>query len=231
MTRPVIAVPWPRPDYVTALEQAGAEVRVLQPGEDPLPGALNACDGLLLTGGADVDPREYGASTRHPTVETDPARDAYELPLTRLALERGLPILAICRGVQVLNVAAGGTLVQDLPSAAPSAISHQITEPKNKVAHDVHLVNGTKLADLMASQAQAGGVVPVNSRHHQSVEAIAPGFVASATAADGVIEAIEKPGAPFCLGVQWHPENFWQTGQFETLFAGLVGAAQARRRA
>src|SRR6187397_1806088 len=117
MEKPVIAVPWPRPDYVSALERAGAQVRVLNPDADPLPAALEDGDGVLLTGGEDVDPREYGDADRHPTVETDPARDAYELTLTRLALERDLPLLAICRGLQVLNVAAGGTLIKDLPSA------------------------------------------------------------------------------------------------------------------
>ena len=114
---PIVAVAWPRADYVAALEQAGAVVREITPHADPVAGALAACDGLLLTGGVDVDPAAYGDPTRHPTVEIDAVRDAYELALAREALARDLPVLAICRGVQVLNVAAGGTLIQDIPSA------------------------------------------------------------------------------------------------------------------
>jgi putative glutamine amidotransferase len=231
MNKPVIAVAWSTHDYIDALERAGAQVRELTPESDPLPAALDGCDGVLLTGGVDVDPREYGEPDRHPTVEVDPARDDYELTLARLAMERELPLFAICRGVQVLNVAAGGTLVQDLPSAHPSALAHSITEPKNQIAHDVQISANTRLAELLASRAGADDVLPVNSRHHQSVKDAAPGFVVSATATDGVIEAIEKPGESFCLGVQWHPENFSQTGEFAGLFQGLVDAAKARRSA
>ena len=121
---PVVAVAWPRSDYIAALEQAGAVVREITPQRDPVPGALAACDGLLLTGGVDVDPAAYGDATRHPTVETDAERDAYELALARDAIARDLPVLAICRGVQILNVAAGGTLIQDIPSAAGTTLAH-----------------------------------------------------------------------------------------------------------
>jgi len=229
MNKPVIAVAWPTHDYIDALERAGAQVRELTPQGDPLPAALEGCEGVLLTGGVDVDPREYGDADRHPTVEVDPARDDYELALARLAMERDLPLFAICRGVQVLNVAAGGTLIQDLPSAHPSALAHSITEPKNQIAHDVHIAAHTRLAALLAHRAGPGDALPVNSRHHQSVKETAPGFVVAATAADGVIEAIEQPGASFCLGVQWHPENFSKTGEFAELFQGLVDAAVQRR--
>jgi putative glutamine amidotransferase len=225
--RPLIAIPWPKADYLEALRRAGAEPLELRPDRDPLPAALEACDGVLLTGGVDVDPALYGDRERHPTVEIDPARDAYELAVARLALARDLPMLAICRGAQVLNVAAGGTLIQDLPSALPSSIQHSLVEPKDAPAHEVHVASGTKLAALMAREAP-GETVTVNSRHHQSVKDPAPGFVVSATAPDGVIEAIEKPDAAFCLAVQWHPENFWRTGEFATLFDGFVAAARRR---
>jgi putative glutamine amidotransferase len=112
---PVIGVAWPREDYVAALERAGATVREIGPGRDALPAALDECDGVLLTGGADVDPAEYGEA-KHETVELDLERDRYELAVARDAIARDMPLLAICRGVQVLNVAAGGTLVQDIPS-------------------------------------------------------------------------------------------------------------------
>ena len=225
--RPVIAVAWPRADYVAALTQAGAEVREIAPDRDPLPEALTGCDGVLLTGGVDVDPAEYGDPTRHPTLELDAVRDRYELALAREAVSRDLPLFAICRGVQVLNVAAGGTLLQDLPSQSPSDIRHSVTEPKNAEVHDVQVSAGTCLAALLAPRLSADGRVPVNSRHHQSIKQAAPGFIVSATAPDGVVEAIERPGSHFCVGVQWHPENFWRTGEFRTLFDGFVRAAVA----
>jgi putative glutamine amidotransferase len=227
--RPRIATAWPRPDYVSALERAGGEVRVLDPATDVLPSALDGCDAVLLTGGVDVDPGRYRQS-RHETVEVDPERDAFEFALTRAALDRDLPLLGICRGAQVLNVAAGGSLVQDLPSERPSATRHQITEPKDAVAHDVTVASGTCLARLLAPALDARGQIAVNSRHHQSVDAVAPGFVVSATAPDGIVEAIERAGATFCVGVQWHPENFWRSGKFSELFEGLVEAARSAVR-
>jgi putative glutamine amidotransferase len=229
MPKPIIAVAWPKADYLAALERAGAEARELRPERDPLPGALQGCDGVLLTGGVDVDPAEYGDQERHPTVTIDPDRDRYELAIARQALERDLPLLAICRGVQVLNVAAGGTLVQDLPSANPaSPLAHTVDHLPNVVAHDIRIAPDTCLGQLLVASRADLDRVPVNSRHHQAVRDPAPGFIASATAPDGVVEAIEKPGASFCLGVQWHPENFWRTGEFAPLFEGLVAAARAR---
>src|SRR5262245_56359115 len=224
---PVIASAWLKPDYRAALERAGAEVRELTPA-DRLPEALEHCDGLMLTGGVDVEPRLYG-ETPHPTVEIDPVRDDYEMALAREALSRDLPLLAICRGVQVLNVAGGGSLVQDIPSALPGSLTHQIEQPKNAIAHDVAIPAGTCLARLLDNRLGTDRTIQVNSRHHQSIKDAAPGFVVSATSPDGIIEAIERRDAPFCVGVQWHPENFWQTGEFSGLFDGLVEAARAFR--
>jgi putative glutamine amidotransferase len=227
----VIAVAWPKPDYLKSLQRAGAEPRVLRPDADALPAALDSVDGVLLTGGVDVDPALYGDHNRHASVEVDAGRDEYELALTRLALERDLPLLAICRGVQLLNVAGGGTLVQDIPTSLPSSLPHRRPKPsraKRASAHDVEIVAGTRLERLL-SGAAADGHVAVNSRHHQSVKDVAPGFRISATAADGVIEAIERAASGFCVGVQWHPENYWRTGEFAGLFTGLVDAAIARR--
>ena len=239
--RPIIASAWLKPDYRAALETAGADVRELSPA-DPLPDALAACDGLLLTGGVDIDPREYGDAERHPTLELDADRDRYELALAREALRHNLPTLAICRGAQVLNVAAGGTLIQDIPSSHPESLDHQQTASKDLLAHPVEVVAGSCVAALMAGDARESvpgvpgvrGAEPpdqvlVNSRHHQAIRAVARGFVVSATAPDGIVEAIEKPGAAFCVAVQWHPENFWTTGRFAGLFSGLVRAAAQRR--
>jgi putative glutamine amidotransferase len=232
----VIAVAWPKPDYLKSLARAGAEPRVLRPEHDALPDALEACHGVLLTGGADVDPGRYGDDERHPSVDVDPERDEYESRLTRHALDRALPLLAICRGVQLLNVVAGGTLVQDISSSLSSSIPHRRPKPsriKRGRAHDVTIVPGTALAALLSGRAAPDGHVAVNSRHHQAVKQVAPGFRVSATAADGVIEAIERTSRGFCVGVQWHPENYWRTGEFSGLFEGLVAAAasHARKRA
>ena len=155
-------------------------------------------------------------------------RDTYELALREGALARDLPLLAICRGAQVLNVAAGGTLIQDIPSACPGAIRHRVDMPRNGVAHDVAVAPGTWLADA-ARQPPVGGLPRRRQQPAPSVRQATsrPAFVVSATAPDGVVEAIEKPGAPFCVGVQWHPENFWTTGEFAGLFRGLVKAARA----
>jgi putative glutamine amidotransferase len=175
-----------------------------------------------------VDPAIYEAADRHPTVTVDRARDDYEIALTRAALERGLPILAICRGVQLLNVVGGGTLVQDLPSERPDALPHRPGGAADALAHDVVVTAGTTLEVLLGEHLDASHAVAVNSRHHQSVQEVAPGFCVSAVARDGVIEAIEQAGPGFCLGVQWHPENFWRSGTFAELFRGLIAAAKAR---
>jgi putative glutamine amidotransferase len=228
---PVIGVAWPQPDYLKALERAGANPRVLKPEHDPLPESLEGCDGILLTGGADVDPARYGETERHATVKPDPERDAYEFVIARYALDRDMPLLAICRGTQLLNVAAGGTLVQDLPSARPSSIVHKRATParvKKARAHDVTTTRGTCLATLLAPRAKKNGAISVNSRHHQAIKDLAPEFVVSASAPDGIVEGIEKPQATFCVGVQWHPENYWRTGEFAELFEGLVAAAHRR---
>lgn len=223
---PIIAVAWPKDDYLIAIERAGAVPRVLVAGADVLPDVLDACDGVLLTGGADMDPRHYGDEERHPTLCLEPARDEYELVLARTAMARELPIFAICRGVQLLNVSAGGTLYQDLPSQRPSQVTHRVPEPADSKVHPVTVVPGSRLAALLGSNA--GDEVTVNSRHHQAIRQVAPGFQPVAVAPDGLVEAIEKPGRSFCLGVQWHPENFWRTGDFATLFTGFVEAARQR---
>jgi putative glutamine amidotransferase len=226
---PLVAIAWPKPDYVTSLERAGATVRVLDPILDDPDAVLDACDGLLLTGGVDVEPARYGEAERHPTVVVDAARDTYELTLARAAIERDMPVLAICRGAQVLNVAAGGTLIQDLPSVIVTTLDHAIDQPKDAIAHDVVVAAHSRLVNFLKTSSKPPYRVAVNSRHHQAIRQPAPFFVVSATATDGVIEAIEKPDSAFCIGVQWHPENFWRTGEFAGLFRGFVEAARERR--
>jgi putative glutamine amidotransferase len=214
-------------DYVESIKRAGAEPVVLSNGDDPK-AVLARVDGVLLTGGLDVDPARYSEAP-HNTTEPDPERDRFEIPLAKEALSQNVPIFAICRGIQVLNVAAGGTLVQDIPSAVATTVEHSIKEPKNRIAHSVRLTPGTRLAESLA-QSPAVDTCDVNSRHHQSVARVAPSFVVSAVSPDGVVEAIERPQSAFCVGVQWHPENFWRTREFAPLFDAFVEAA-ARRRA
>ena len=150
------------------------------------------------------------------------------MPIAQSAVERDVPLLAICRGVQVLNVAAGGTLVQDIPTIVNPSLNHDITEPKNAAAHDVRLAPGTELEKTLGAAVRGDGLCTVNSRHHQAISVVASSFIVAAEAEDGVIEAIERPGARFCIGVQWHPENFWRTGEFAPLFNAFIKAASAR---
>jgi putative glutamine amidotransferase len=209
-------------DYVEAVRRAGGEPLVLDLREEP-GRTLDRIDALLLTGGLDVDPVLYG-ETPHPTTEPDTARDHFEIPLSRAAVARDMPIFAICRGVQVLNVAAGGTLVQDIPSSVTTNLTHAIDLPKDHLAHAVKVTPGTRLSASLGAAAPLD-TCPVNSRHHQAVGRVAPSFVVSAVSEDGVVEAIERPASAFCLGVQWHPENFWRTGEFAGLFGEFVAAA------
>jgi putative glutamine amidotransferase len=214
-------------DYVESVKRAGGDAVVLEPTDDPAR-SLDRIDALLLTGGLDVDPERYGEAP-HATTEPDPVRDRFEIPLSRDAVARDMPLFAICRGVQVLNVAAGGTLVQDIPSTVTSELPHAIDVPKDHVAHAVRVTAGTRLAAALGPSTLLE-TCAVNSRHHQAVGEVAPSFVVSAVSPDGVVEAIERPASTFCVGVQWHPENFWRTGEFGGLFGAFVRAAASRRK-
>jgi putative glutamine amidotransferase len=213
-------------DYVASVEQSGGGVRVLEFDEDP-DAVLEQIDGLLLTGGGDVDPALYG-EPRHPTVhDAEPGRDRFEIELAQRALGADVPMLAICRGAQVLNVAAGGTLVQDIPSALETTLPHSV-DKAGELVHGVSVARGSRLERALGAALDRESLCRVNSRHHQSVGRVGASLVASAESGDGVVEAIEAPDASFCLGVQWHPENFWRTGEFNSLFDSFVAAAQER---
>lgn len=210
-------------DYLESIKRAGGEPRVLSTDSPP---TLDGLDGVLFTGGGDVDPAHY-RDARHPnTNEPDAVRDAFELALAKLALAKGTPLLAICRGLQVINVAAGGTLIQDIPAQVNQPLGHQVDSPSFAIAHEVWVTSGTALARVMREELDDSEVLQVNSRHHQAIGKTAEGFTISATAPDGIVEAIERPGARFCLAVQWHPENFWRTGEFRSLFEEFVKAAE-----
>ena len=217
-------------DYRQAILHVGGEPRVLDPSM-PIEQALAGIDGLMLTGGDDVAPSRYGEEAHPTVVEAEAGRDEFEIGLINSARARQLPILAICRGVQMLNVACGGTLIQDIPSQLTGALAHSLPVPPNlaySLAHEVWVEKDSLLSRLMRERL-VDDTCEVNSRHHQAVKDVARGFRVSATAPDGVIEAIEDPAAAFCLGVQWHPENFFRTGEFRSLFEGFVEAAQAKK--
>ncbi|MEO7273288.1 MAG: gamma-glutamyl-gamma-aminobutyrate hydrolase family protein [Vicinamibacterales bacterium] len=214
-------------DYLTSVERAGGRARILDVTESPR-ALIGLLDGLLLTGGGDVDPVLYGED-RHETIEdAEPGRDEFEIDLARRAVTEDLPLLAICRGAQVLNVASGGTLVQDIPSAVDTELTHAIRQEGNATAHAISVAHGSQLHRALGPVVDATCSCRVNSRHHQSISTIAPGLVATAAAPDGVVEAIESSDRTFCLGVQWHPENFWRTGEFDGLFTSFVSAARER---
>jgi putative glutamine amidotransferase len=214
-------------DYLASIERAGARARVLEVSESPRK-VVDELDGLLLTGGGDVDPVLYGEDRHDSVQDAEPGRDEFEVDLARRAVGADLPLLAICRGAQVLNVAAGGSLVQDIPTAVETTLPHSVQEPKNAVAHAVRVASGSRLEQALGAAVDSAHTCRVNSRHHQSVGRLGKGLVATATADDGVIEAIERTDSPFCVGVQWHPENFWRTGEFAPLFESFVAAARDR---
>jgi len=162
-------------------------------------------DGLILSGGPDINPRFYKDEPHQGLKDVDESQDEMELELTRQALAAGVPILGICRGLQLLNVAMGGTLYQDIASQVPKACNHAPRADRGTVTHTVRIKPNTRLQDALQRSS-----LLVNSKHHQAVKAPAPGLVISAVATDGIIEALEDPNQPFVMGVQWHPEGLWK---------------------
>jgi putative glutamine amidotransferase len=162
---------------------------------------LSRLSGVLLPGGGDIDPALFGEAP-HPNLGVvQPERDSFELALCRAALQRGMPVLGICRGAQVLNVALGGTLIQDIPAETASPLNHRSND-ETELRHEIDVEPGTLLARIIGE-----GRHPVNSQHHQSVRVPAPGLIVSAgSPKDGIIEAVEYRDARFVLGLQFHPE-------------------------
>ncbi len=188
-----------------------------------IPAYLDQLDGLVVTGGAfDVDPALYGASERHPTVDLKAGRTAFEWAITKGALDRDLPVLGICGGQQLLNVVLGGTLIQHIPETVAEPLAHEQPNPRDEAGHNVDVIEGSLLHRLVGTTTLA-----VNSAHHQSVDRAGPDVRVSATAPDGVVEAIEHLGYRFCLGVQWHPEFLISPGDGRIL-EGFVAVAAER---
>ncbi|HEY3220495.1 MAG TPA: gamma-glutamyl-gamma-aminobutyrate hydrolase family protein [Gemmatimonadales bacterium] len=214
--------------YVHVLSGAGAipwVIPLLEHDEATLRGIYESLAGLFLPGGVDIDPAAYGEARGAACGRTDPARDWTELLLTRWALADRKPVLAVCRGAQLLNVAVGGTLYQDVESQHPTAIKHDQFPTggrrRDDVSHDVRIVPESRLGRLLETE-----VLPVNSMHHQGIARLAPGLMAVATAADGLIEGVEVSDERFVLGVQWHPEDLVDVDpRMRRLFAAFIAAA------
>lgn len=209
--------------YINAISRSGACPLLIPLGlpEELLSGLLSRIDGLLLTGGGDVHPNQYG-SLEHPLVsEVDADRDRVEIYLVKEAIARNVPFLGICRGIQVLNIALGGSIYEDILDQKPDALRHNYfpDKPRQYLAHSVD-INPDSLLSNMLGQKQA----LVNSMHHQGIKSLAPGLIASATAPDGLIEAVELPGYLFGIAVQWHPEWLPEEAAMDSLFKGLKEA-------
>jgi gamma-glutamyl-gamma-aminobutyrate hydrolase PuuD len=204
-------------DYVRAVERAGGRALLVPPSHDGVEETLESLDGLIFSGGSDLDPELYGQEAHAETSDVMRNRDTAELALLEAALERDMPVLAICRGSQVLNVARGGDLVQHLPDEVGDE-KHKQT-PGTFADHDVSVEDGSRLASVLGERA------PVKSHHHQGFGNVGEGLRVVAHAEDGTIEAVEDPTRRFALGVLWHPE----AGEDARLFEELVREAEQYR--
>ena len=210
--------------YIAAIQAAGG-IPLL------LPNCLTAeevkllrgrLDGLLLSGGGDIDPRRFNGKKSDKIGDVSAARDELEIELVKLSLATNWPLLGICRGIQVINVALGGSLYTDIPEQFATALSHDVPADweRDRIAHRVTIVEDTLLAGIMRVPA-----IGVNSFHHQAIERVAGGLQVCATAEDGLVEGVELPGAHFLVGVQWHPECLTRQKEQRALFETLVRAA------
>lgn len=198
------SLPWyaVRQNYADAVRAAGGLPVMLPHEEGAAEHYLGLVDGLLITGGAfDLDPALFGATSRHESVTTKDRRTRFEWAIAQGAYDRRLPILGICGGQQLLNVVLGGSLIQHIPAEIETNLQHEQPNPRHEPGHNVDVVKDTLLHRIVGINT-----LPVNSAHHQAVKNAGPGVVINALADDGVVEGIEDPRHPFCLGVQWHPE-------------------------
>lgn len=207
-------------DYPEAITGAGG-IPVLLPlgSPDDIVGTVDAVDGLLLSGGGDVDPSRYGQRPSDDVGGIDTVRDDWELALVRRARATSLPVLGICRGCQVLNVAAGGTLIQHLPDV--TAVQHLVVDSRDQISHQLSVRPGSHLASVVGD-----GALDVNTIHHQAVGSLGDGFRIAARAEDDIVECIEDDGGR-TLGVQWHPEVLGERARQRRLFSWLVAEASA----
>lgn len=207
-------------DYVRSVEEAGGMPLMIPLVSKKLwPALLNRVGGLIFSGGEDVGSLNFREEPLPGQGTVHPPRDFQELYLARRALGKKIPLLGICRGMQLLNIAAGGTIYQDLDSQREGVIQHMQTAPRSFATHTVQLRESTALYGLLGESC-----LRVNSFHHQAVKVTAPGFKVSALSSDNIVEAMERPGHPFAVAVQWHPENLRDRSS-AVLFSALVAAA------
>ena len=213
---------WP---YVEAVVRGGGLPVLLPPvaGDGLVAEALAGIDGLVLIGGRDYDPALYGQERHEATKLVAARRMAFELPLAATAAERGVATRVVCGGAQLINVALGGSLIQDIETEVPGARRHT-RSPEGETLHEVDVAAGTRLAAIVGA-----GRLETNSSHHQAVARPAEGLAIVARAAeDGIVEAVEREGRAFLLGVQWHPERLLDRDVHVALFRALVAAARGR---
>ncbi len=207
--------------YAKAVAEAGGAPLLLPVLTGMEVDYLKVLDGVLLSGGGDVDPVLLGEAPHPSTGNINPQRDVFEIKLTQRALAIGLPVLGICRGIQVMNVAAGGTLFQDISLIPDSSLDHLQQAPRRLPTHDLDILPGSLLARLLD-----GVSVRVNSIHHQAVDRVAGRFTVTACSPDGVVEGLEATGSAYAVGVQFHPEEMWEHDRkFLNIFKSLVESA------
>ncbi|HVJ48017.1 gamma-glutamyl-gamma-aminobutyrate hydrolase family protein [Desulfitobacterium sp.] len=209
---------FPREFYVESIRKAGGQALLLPPVQtkEEAEELVSLVDGIVLTGGGDIAPVFLGEQPKRGIGGCIPERDQSEILLAQLALKDDLPILGICRGIQVLAVAAEGKIYQDIRSECPLAFEHNQTAPRECAWHEVEILD-SRLSRIMGAEQ-----VQVNSLHHQAVSLVPEGFILNAVARDGIIEGIEKLGAKFCIGVQWHPEVLRNDEYSRKLFKGFI---------
>jgi putative glutamine amidotransferase len=217
--------------YVHAVARAGAAPLLIPPLADKalLRTLYELLDGLLLSGGEDVDPAYYGEPRHEKCVLVSHDRDETELTLVRWAVDDEKPLLAICRGIQVLNVALGGSLYQDIQAQVPGADKHDWHPgyPRDRLSHTAIVAPQTRLAQILGPLDSPCPLYRVNSLHHQAIKDVAPGLIVAARAPDKIVEAVEAEGHPFAIGVQWHPEELANDdAQAQRIFGALVEACQ-----
>ncbi|KAM3102538.1 gamma-glutamyl-gamma-aminobutyrate hydrolase family protein [Phormidesmis sp. 146-12] len=205
--------------YVDAVQLAGGSPILLPPNQPDQ--ILNILDGLIFTGGGDINPALYGGEA-HPTIyAVDPDRDEFELALAKVALTTQIPILGICRGMQVLNVATGGDLVPHVPDVYGDAIAHRLDHPRRPTQHEVQVFPNSRLAQILGAET-----VSIVTWHHQAVRTFSADWRLAAQASDGLVEALEHQYHPWAIGLQWHPEMSAQDPAHLKLFQALVKAAR-----
>ncbi len=211
-----------RQNYCDAVKRAGGLPVLLPHDSQDAAHYGTLIDGLVISGGDfDVDPALFGDPTRHDTVTTKDQRTAFEVAMTRAALDHDKPVLGICGGQQLLNVVLGGTLIQHIPDTVVDALAHEQPGPRDVPGHAVQVMEGTLLHRIVGTDA-----IEVNSAHHQAARDVGEGVIVNALAPDGVVEGIEDPRQRFCLGVQWHPEYELSAGG-ALIFHAFIAACRS----